>query len=468
MKKTFFTALLAFAAIFMGMEAEAKAPVAMKAGFASADITPELGIYLVGYGRPQRLATNVHSKLYASVMYLNQGKSEAVVIGVDWCFIDMVLTAEIQKSISDATGIPAANIILCCSHTHSAPSTTVAVSKWRGTCDPNLTGAAYVRKNIPAITEAVKTAKNSAVEVAVGLSAGKTKTGISRRSTHEDGSINMLLGDPNMIYDDNLTVARFIDKKTKETLGIFVHASAHNTAMGITTDISSDWMGVMRDRIQTRYQVPVVFVNGALGDVGPRTNRFMSDETAAGYSAGCGDGVWSVLEVGLRAATDVLELLAEQREFRSDYKLQVAIADISLPQAIHMSKAEAEKILDEKPSPDECNMANMVVEAWNQPPRPTRDFKQTIIAFGPVAIVPYPLEMFSVFSLRLRKYGNFQYTLCASNVNGHWNYMPDRGSIASGGYESACRRLLNAYVFTDDAGDIAVSQSLKALRKMNP
>ncbi len=438
----------------------------MKAGFCTADITPELGIYLTGYGRPERLATNVHSPLLAAVMYLADGGNEAAVVSLDWCFVDEELVGEIRAGISAATGIPVKNLIVSCTHTHSAPNTTVFLCKWRGAVDPEQKGAAYARKCIPVIAGAVKTAKDSARPAAVAISAGKTKTGISRRSTHEDGVVNFLFGDPNMIYDDNMTVARFIDLESKANLGIFIHASAHNTAMGITTDISSDWTGVMRQRIQTRYPEPVVFVNGALGGVGPRTNRWLTHETGCGFSGGCGDGVWSVLEVGLRAATDALELLADQRDFRADLPLKIHSGIISVPQKIHMSEADAQKILDEKPSPDECNMAEMVIKALHEPLRGNYVYEQNVIALGPLALVPFPWEMFSIFSLRLRKYAPFQYALCISYGNGYKMYMPDRGSIASGGYEASCCKLTSAYVFTPEAGDIAVEQSLKTLREM--
>ena len=42
----------------------------MKAGFSVADITPELGIYLTGYGNPSRLAEAVHSPLRTTAMVL--------------------------------------------------------------------------------------------------------------------------------------------------------------------------------------------------------------------------------------------------------------------------------------------------------------------------------------------------------------------------------------------------------------
>ena len=48
----------------------------MKVGFSVVDITPEPGIYLTGYGMPERLATGVHSPLTATAMVLDDGEKK--------------------------------------------------------------------------------------------------------------------------------------------------------------------------------------------------------------------------------------------------------------------------------------------------------------------------------------------------------------------------------------------------------
>ena len=83
-----------------------------------------------------------------------------------------------------------------------------------------------------------------------------------------------------------------------------------------------------------------------------------------------------------------------------------------------------------------------------------------------MALAAFPFEMFSVFSLRLRKSGPFEYTLLCSLANGCFGYLPDRGAIAVGGYEVTWRSCSREYVTTPEAGDLAVVQTLKALREM--
>ncbi|MCQ2380048.1 MAG: neutral/alkaline non-lysosomal ceramidase N-terminal domain-containing protein [Victivallaceae bacterium] len=461
-------------AVLMALSFAAMAAGPLEVGFAISDVTPDLGIYLTGYGRPQRLATNVHSPLTVTAMYVADGETEAALVSLDWCFVDAPLSEEIRRGISGVAGIPWKNIVLCCTHTHSAPHTACLKDKWRGAVDKEGTGAAYARKCIPAIADAVKRAKESRKEASMAIGRGKTKTGISRRGTHETGEVNALFGDPLMIHDDNMTVLHFAETKTGKTIGIVVHCSAHNTAMGITADISSDWCGVMRRRIATRYPAPVMFINGALGDSGPRTYRWFDDPEYHGFSAGCGDGLDSVLEVGYRAANDALDLLEDMRDFRTDLPLVYKVGKLSLPQEIHTPKAEAEKVVaefkDKKLDPDnmpiEYLLAKNALEAWNRPAEPVFDTEHSLLAIGPVAFVSYPMEVFSTFTLRLRKYSPYQHNLVCSNADGRLAYMPDKAAIARGGYEVHVRKVMRPYVFTPDAGDVMVVQTLKELREM--
>ena len=447
----------------------------MKVGFAVSDITPELGIYLTGYGRPERLADGIHSHLFASAMYMSDGGTECAVISLDWCFIGDELTDHIRPAIESATGVPEDNILLCCTHTHSAPQTAAARTCGRTDTDPEGRGVKYAMDKTPAIVDAVRQAKQNARECAAGFRTTKTETGISRRGTDEEGKVRCFIGDPDQIYDANMTAMHFVAADDGTSLGIVIHASCHNTAMGYEDRrISSDWCGVMRDRIRDRYDVPVLFINGSEGDVGPRTNRPVDRPLVHGFSAGPGDGEKSVLEVGCRAATDALRALQDIRDFRTDLPLRVRTEKIRLPQELPMSEEEAKKRIEEfkaangpDAAPDaNCQVAMEVLKEYALPPKPVKEFDQTVLAFGPVALAPFPYEMFSIFSLRLRKYGPFEYNLLCSNTNGRNAYMPDRGAIATGGYEATCRERIYPWVLKPEAGDLAISATLASLRAL--
>ena len=206
----------------------------MKAGFAFGDITPELGIYLTGYGNPERLAEAVHSPLRATAMVLADGATEAAVV--------------------------ADHILVCATHTHSAPQVFARRTLSRTDVDPEHRGEAYARRMIPVIVETVQQAKNNMREAVAGFGLTKSKTGVSRRGMNENGKVSHFIADPYLPCDDNMTVVRFLDKETREDIGIFIHYGCHNTCQGSNRLISSDWCGMMRERVGNSYHTTVMFV----------------------------------------------------------------------------------------------------------------------------------------------------------------------------------------------------------------
>ena len=148
----------------------------MKIGFAVADVTPEAGLYLTGYGSPERLATGVLSPLYASVMVMGDEVRTAAVISMDWCTIDEGLTWEIRRGVQEVSGIRAEDIIFCCTHTHSAPHTRQDSTMGRSACDPEHKGIQYAFDSVKTIADAVNKAKKGMRECSAGFGSIKTET----------------------------------------------------------------------------------------------------------------------------------------------------------------------------------------------------------------------------------------------------------------------------------------------------
>lgn len=444
----------------------------MKAGFAVGDITPELGIYLTGYGHPERLAEGVHSPLLATAMVLAAGETQAAVVSLDWCGMPNELAGDMRRAIGDATGIPAENILVCCTHTHSAPNTSPRRTLGRTDVDPEHRGEAYARRSIPAIADTVRRARDAMREAVAGFGVTTSHAGVSRRGMDENGKVSRFIADPYQSCDDHLTAVRFLDRETGDDLGILIHYGCHNTSMGLSRLISSDWCGVMRERVKDRFPTTVMFVNGAFGDVGPNTSRPIRAEGVFGTSAGAGDGERSAQEVGLRAATDALRALEDIRDFQADLPVRARTQEIRMPQSLPFDEATAsERVRRYEADPNaipeiDYLVAKRVLEHWHLPPEPEKVFDQTVLAFGPAALAAFPFEMFSIFSLRLRKYGPFAYNLLCGSTNGGNGYLPDRASIAAGGYEVGWRERGRAYVLCPEAGDTAITQTLASLRKL--
>jgi hypothetical protein len=432
----------------------------LKAGFGRTDVTPEMGVRLGGYGMEERPAEEVFDNLHSTAMIVEQGNLKAVVINLDWICIEEYLVERIRSDINKRTGIVKENISICTIHSHSVPN-TLNFWGWGSSEDE------YIDSVLPEISRSVDLAIEDLQEVKIGIATTESLVGVNRRSIYEDGNVGFR-GDPNGSFDPTMTVVHFKNKNNNS--GFIVHYGAHGTAMGDNRLVSRDWSGVMKDRIESQLKAPVLFLNGAIGDVGPRTNQY----TGNGFSAGTGDGIEAVREVGYRAATDALRALVSIKEWRSNLKLNVLVDEIFLPYAplepleeVEAAKAEWEARKDEFGTPMcEYMHACSVIEAHKEAPLKGRSFTQTITQIGPVAIVPMPGEMFSGISLRIRLQSPFQYTLCSSVSNGSLCYFPTREARHRGGYETWVGKATGPYLLADNIDDALVEENTKLLNKI--
>ncbi|HZM06504.1 MAG TPA: hypothetical protein VFC44_26175 [Candidatus Saccharimonadales bacterium] len=102
----------------------------LRAGVAVRDISPLKPLFLAGYPHVARISTGLHDPLLASALYLCDGATPLLLIGVDILFVSAQSTGLCRAAISGATGIPPANILISATHSHSGPLTT-AVLAWK-------------------------------------------------------------------------------------------------------------------------------------------------------------------------------------------------------------------------------------------------------------------------------------------------------------------------------------------------
>ena len=424
----------------------------LQIGFARADVTPALGIQLCGYpgARP---AESVADALNANVLVLARGDVKAALISLDWIVVEEDDVETIRRGVCEATGIAPRNVTVCATHTHTGPTTMTA---W-GWGDKNTD---YINAMLPRIIGAAVEAHASLQAARVGIGTTQSDVGINRREVGANGEVKLGFN-PWGPYDPTLTVLRF---QSEDALPIatLVHYGAHPTALGAQPWISRDWPGVMSDRIEELTRAPVIFVNGALGDVAPR-------DAVRGVT---GNGLASAREVGYRAAAHALDAYHCIKEWR-DLKLAVWSEDIWLPHAPLPPLPEAHSQLalyngEEKWGAQfaEYRHWRAVVDAHDNAPESHRRFAQTITQLGPVAIVPFAGEAFAEIVLRLRQRSPFAHTLCASTTNGKHGYYVTREARARGGYEVWVARAYGAYLLASDIDDVLVRENANLLEKL--
>lgn len=427
--------------------------IALEAGVARTDITPPTGTILMGYA-PRR-STAVHDPLTATALVLRYGTEKTAIISITTTIIDDEEVDRIRTGVNQATGIDIDKITVCSCQIHSGPATQTCYG-WDDRNDAYCQGILE-----PAVIQAVQKADQSVQSVKIGFASGSSLAGINRRQVTEQGSI-VLGQNPWGPYDPEMTVIRLVTDEQKPLANI-IHFGAHPTSIGATGDITRDWPGIMIDRVEQVTGGVTMFINGAVGDVGPRLSN--------GRTTG---DLQQMIEVGNRAAFDAVSICRHITEFRS-LDLEIMIGRIRLPYRplpsletaqVNLRKSESHK--------DQPGLGKAEYSYWQ---RVIREYElgiiqteklrfQTITRLGPIVFVPFSGEPFAEIVLRMRQYSPYAYTLCLSTTNGSDGYIPTRDSLHRGGYEVEVAKAFSAYILAEDIDDVLISENLQLIRSL--
>jgi neutral ceramidase len=423
----------------------------LKAGAGRSVITPRLGTLLFGYA-PPRPGESVHDDLTVSALAFEYGETRAMLVSATLSIFDNDKSLHIRNLISQSTGLPVDAIILCSTHTHSAPE-TASVPGWS---EINLSYYADILE--PGILNAAVQAMEGLEAVRLGIGTTHSDVGVNRRQLNRDGSVT-LGQNPWGPFDPVMTVLRFMAKDGP--VANLIHYGAHATAAGYSREITRDWPGMMTDRLEQVAGGITLFFNGAIGDTGPRLSN---GQTTADLEL--------MMELSGKAAWDAVSAYRTIKEYRN-VDLDLVTDGISLPYAPLPLLERARAAMAEIVEPDglvgmkkaeHAYWCRIVDEyASGQVLKDRFLFRQTLVKLGPVVIVPFPNEPFVEIALRLRDYSPFPFTLCLSNANGSYAYLPNQEQICRGGYEIEAVKLCNTYLLADDADQAAIRENLRLL-----
>ena len=425
-------------------------------GCAKKVITPPLGTPLYGYpDYESRKATAVHDELYVNAAVFGGDGPLAALVSMDLCTMQAALADRIRSAVGEAIGIPAEHIILCLIHTHSGPCAAATAI-----CDPATD--TYINETlIPAVLGAVCEAAADMHPARLGIGTAQSRVGINRRQILADGR-TVLGQNPYGCFDPEMTVLAFVGEDDKSLLNI-IHYGAHATASGKVPVITRDWPGYMVDRMEAQTGAMSFFINGAEGDVGPRLS--------SGKTTG---DLTHAAELGGQAAMDAMLAYRAVREYR-DVDFRTVAGTLTLPYRPFPSRKEIEDTLadmETKPlTGHDLRKYNVlkqrlaVLDSGGEIPV-SRTLGQVLFAFNDAVLVPFPFEMFSEITVRLRQYSPFGYTLGISNANGTLAYLPSKEQIPRGGYE--VKKFTDSHIFplADNTDDVIIVQNLKLIESL--
>ena len=289
------------------------------AGFGRADITPETPCFLVGYPHVERISTGVHDPLYASALCLENGGTNLLLISLDLLFITADSTRECRRRIGEVTGVPAQNILIGATHTHSGPH-TAEVLAWKD--DPVVppVDLEYLNFAVTGTVEAAADAwRNREAAEALWTTADVR---------HLAGGNRIDVNGPEDPEAGLLMVRRLADNSPIAVLSIY---GMHPTVLHEdSTLISSDFIAFARREIETALPgAGVIYLNGVCGDQSPR--RSVKAQTFA-----------EAERLGSALGVRMAEALENAGGFSSDLSLAATRATIQLEGKIFPPVREAQ------------------------------------------------------------------------------------------------------------------------------
>jgi len=232
----------------------------LKAGAAFANITPGKPYFLFGYPFVERISTGVNDCLFSAALYLTDGTESVIFITNDIIYVSKSIVSNVRKAVSELTGVPAGNIMIGATHTHSGPVTVdCAISA----NDPVVPPAdpEYIRYLEQQIIHSACEAFRNAVPAKIGLTvADGTGIGTNRRT-------------PDGPADLDIPVLVVKDLKD-EWMACMLVCAMHPTVLHEDSTLySGDFPAYAREILQKKVfgcECPVLHFTGASGNQSPR------------------------------------------------------------------------------------------------------------------------------------------------------------------------------------------------------
>jgi len=412
----------------------------LRAGVARVDITPPVGVEMVGFAA-RGPNTGQHDPLTATALVLAAGRRRAAVVACDLCFMGVEEADAIAERVHRRCRVPAENVLICCSHTHYGPAMR-SLGDSRADALPGPYHADLELK----IAGAVEEAASNLAPVRAAVASGHCDANINRRERRPDGSI-VLGRNPDGTVDREVGIVR-LDALDGTPLAVLVNWACHAVCLGSGwTLFSADFVGAMRGIVEPIVDAPVLFLQGACGNINP-------PRLAGTYD--------SAFRTGARLAGEVLKLWAAA-ESEPAVGLDAADARLQYPAFRGISLEDARARLERSRSrlagarkrggrgpllhwfQRNVDRDEAAVRYWTEggesPAMTPVEGRVHALRFGPAALAAASGEVFCQIGMQARQRSPFPFTMFAGYTNADIMYIPTPEAYAEGGYEveMACK-----------------------------
>lgn len=458
-------------------------PGAFRAAFVDRDISPDLGMEQPGgYGKV--FHRTLHDPCKARIGVFHDGRESpegyTAIVSLDALIIRRVTVQAARQRIEQATGIPARQILIHATHSHSSGPTGLILPGEYDHADPFVRELAYEKSSMAdpvylervenQIVEGVTSAWKNLQPARFGVGRGQEPTvAFNRRFLMKNGLTytHPRPGNPEIVkpagpVDPEVGVLGVWDEQER-LQGCLVNFVCHATTN--PGGISANYIAYVEKAIRGMFgeQVVVVFLAGASGDVTQVDNLSLDvPKRGAAMTALVGGRVGAeAVKVLLGMTTSTSCPIAVRTETLRMPRRQ--------PRPEHLAEAKALVKLD----PREAGQTNWIfakelvlLEAL-QAVKPVVEVEVQAVQIGPLVVVACPAEYFCQFGLDIKQGSPFPFTFIASLSNGCAGYVPTLEAFGEngGGYETRLTSYSNLEI---TAGDTIAETGIRLTRQLQP
>ena len=257
-----------------------------KKGFRAAvvkiDITPDTPQRLHGY--QERVSTGVHDHIYHKIVVLDDGTTQFFLVSTDACILSSAQYDRISELLARRYRIKPENFWWSFTHTHSAPETAYQgigeifmPERFKMQLD-----TAYTHVFEQKLIEGIIEAQSKLQPARLGAGWGFSQANINRRAINIDGKAYLGMN-PDGAVDRRIGLLK-IDKEDGTPLVCIANYPMHGTVLGPKNlKISGDVQGAMSEYFEQKIGVPLLFINGAEGNLAPLYSGYEGGFTVFGF-----------------------------------------------------------------------------------------------------------------------------------------------------------------------------------------
>ena len=393
-----------------------------------------------GYWGRTSGAIDVHDPLMVRVLVAGCADARICLVCLDLVALDSAAVADVRTRIHAATGIPGEAVMVCCTHTHAGPLTV----RFRGMGDVD---EAYFERVVQTAVDTVEGALSHLRPATALYCRVPVQLGINRR---QQRSQSVVIGE-----NPEGPVARYAHVVYLQGAGgrscaLFSHA-CHPVVMGNANhSISAEFAGAAVRHVEDATNGFGLFVNGACGDINPRTTGGTFDdvdELGAELGRAVVGGLSSAEPIGsteVAAGSERVNLplidppsraqmMAEKLVVKTRARIEKMVGGNYWSQLVSSARLEwAEEMYE---------LARSGARGLAQP------FEIQVMRIGGLALLGLEGEMFVRYQLELEEASPRPMTVLCGYANGCIGYVPTADEYERGGYEVG-----TPYDFSLDAG----------------